>query len=182
VALLVAGLSSLAIVIGHDTACVPAPALSADADTMKAIVYRCYGSPDVLEFEDVEKPGIADNEILMKVKAAGVNPLDWHYMRGSPYLMRLSSGTGKPSDSRLGVDFAGTVEAVGKNVTKYRVGDDVFGGRTGAFAEYIVTREDRTLVHMPANMTFEQAASAPVAAITALQALRDKGQLKPGQL
>jgi NADPH:quinone reductase-like Zn-dependent oxidoreductase len=148
---------------------------------MKAIVYRCYGSPDVLEFEDVEKPTPADNEVLVKVHAASVNPLDWHYMRGSPYIMRLGSGLGAPKDSRLGVDFAGTVEAIGKNVTRFKPGDEVFGGRSGAFAEYVIVPDDRALAHKPSNATFEQAASMPIAAITALQALRDKGQLKPGQ-
>ncbi|MCH8308244.1 MAG: NAD(P)-dependent alcohol dehydrogenase [Proteobacteria bacterium] len=148
---------------------------------MKAIVYRCYGSPDVLEFEDVDKPTPADDEVLVKVHAAAVNPLDWHYMRGSPYIMRLGVGLGAPTRTSMGVDFAGTVEAVGSNVKRFKPGDEVFGGRSGAFAEYVTVREDRALALKPANMTFEQAASVPIAAITALQALRDKGQLKPGQ-
>ena len=117
----------------------------------------------------------------MKVRAAGVNPLDWHYMRGSPYLMRLMSGTGAPKDSRMGVDFSGTVEAVGKNVQQFKPGDNVFGGTSGAFAEYVTISEDRTLARIPDNQFFEQTAGVAIAGVTALQALRDKGQLKPGQ-
>jgi NADPH:quinone reductase-like Zn-dependent oxidoreductase len=174
-------LSTLALVLSHNSGCGPAPAVSDKAKLMKAIVYRCYGSSDVLKFEDIEKPAAAENEVLVKVHAASVNPLDWHYMRGSPYIMRIGSGLGTPKDTRMGVDFAGTVEAVGKNVTRFKPGDEVFGGRTGAFAEYVTVRDDRAMVLKPANVTFEQAASVPVAAITALQALRDKGQIKPGQ-
>ena len=174
-------LSSLALVLSHNSDCGPAPALRGNAKLMKAIVNRCYGSPDVLEVEDIEKPTPADDEVLVRVKAAAVNPLDWHYMRGSPYFMRLGSGLGAPKDIRRGVDFAGTVEAVGKNVRQFMPGDEVFGGKSGAFAEYVTVREDRAVVRKPANITFEQAASVPIAAITALQALRDKGQIKPGQ-
>jgi NADPH:quinone reductase-like Zn-dependent oxidoreductase len=148
---------------------------------MKAIVSRCYGSPDVLTLEEIAKPTAADNEVLVKVHAAAVNPLDWHYMRGTPYIVRLDSGLGAPEDPRLGVDFAGTVEAVGRNVKRFRPGDDVFGGRDGAFAEYVNVRENRAVALKPANVTFEQAASVPVAALTALQALRDKGRIQPGQ-
>jgi NADPH:quinone reductase-like Zn-dependent oxidoreductase len=172
----------LGIVISHNSACGPAPELSGDATLMKAVVGRCYGSADVLEFEDIEKPIPADNEVLVKVKAAGVNPLDWHYMRGKPYIMRLmASGIGTPSNTSVGVDFAGVVEAVGKDVTQFKPGDEVFGGRSGAFAEYLTIPEDRAIALKPDNMSFEQVASVPIAAITALQALRDKGQIKPGQ-
>jgi len=172
---------SLALVLSHNSACESAPVLEGQTELMKAIVNRCYGSPDVLTLEDVEKPTPADNEVLVRVHAAAVNPLDWHYMRGSPYLMRLGSGIGAPKDSRMGVDFAGTVEAVGDKVTEFKPGDEVFGGRSGAFAEYVIIPEDRALAMKPANVSFEQAASVPIAAITALQALRDKGQLKSGQ-
>jgi len=178
---LAVAISSLALVLSHNSACGPAPAVSDETELMKAIVYRCYGSPDVLEFEDIEKPKPADDEVLVKVHAAAVNPLDWHYMRGSPYIMRLGVGLGAPTRTSMGVDFAGTVEAVGSNVKRFKPGDEVFGGRSGAFAEYVTVREDRALALKPANMTFEQAASVPIAGITALQALRDKGQLKPGQ-
>ena len=174
-------LSSLALVLSHDSPCGPAPVLSSETKLMKAIVYRCYGSPDVLTLEDIEKPTPADNEVLVKVHAAAVNPLDWHYMRGSPYIMRLGTGLGSPNDTRLGVDFAGTVEAVGRNVTQFKPGDKVFGGKNGAFAEYVTVHDDRALVLKPASLSFEQAASVPIAAITALQALRDKGKIKPGQ-
>src|SRR5256885_1975598 len=159
----------------------PARVLPAKTQLMKAIVYGCYGSPDVLRFEDIEKPTPADDQLLVKVHAASVNPLDWHYMRGTPYLVRTDSGFGKPEDPRLGVDFAGTVEAVGKNVKRFKPGDEVFGGRDGAFAEYVTVREERAVVLKPANVTFEQAASVPIAGITALQALRDKGRIHPGQ-
>jgi NADPH:quinone reductase-like Zn-dependent oxidoreductase len=179
--LIVVGLTSLAIALSYTADCEPAPGVAGDAETMQAIVHRCYGSPDILTLEEIEKPTISDDEILVKVHAAGVNPLDWHYMRGSPYIMRLSSGLGKPKDIRLGRDFAGRVEAVGKNVTQFKPGDAVFGGAGGAFAEYVVVREDRALAHMPDKLMFEQAASVPVAAITALQALRDHGKVKPGQ-
>ena len=171
----------LALVLSHDSPCTAAPALGAGATPMKAIVSRCYGPPDALKLEDIEKPTPADDQILVKVHAAAVNPLDFHYMRGTPYIMRLDSGIGTPKNARLGVDFAGTVEAVGKNVTRFHPGDEVFGGRNGAFGEYVAVREDRNIVLKPANITFEQAASVPIAAITALQALRDKGKIQAGQ-
>ena len=173
-------ITTLALVLSHNSACGPAPAISGETVLMKAIVYRCYGSPDVLNFEDIAKPTPADDEVLVKVVAASVNPLDWHYMRGSPYIMRLGSGLSAPNDSSMGVDFAGTVEAVGKNVKRFKPGDEVFGGRGGAFAEYVTVPEDRALARKPANITFAQAASVPIAAITALQALRDFGKLQPG--
>ena len=137
---------------------------------------------EVLKLEEIERPSPADDELLVKVHAAAANPLDWHYMRGTPYVMRLmGAGLGAPEDLRTGVDFAGTVEAVGKDVTLFKPGDEVFGGRSGAFAEYVTVRENRNVVVKPANLTFEQAAAVPVAAITALQALRDKGKIQPGQ-
>jgi NADPH:quinone reductase-like Zn-dependent oxidoreductase len=147
---------------------------------MKAIVYCDYGSPDVLQLRTVEKPVPADNQVLVRVRAAAVNPFDWHFMRGTPYIMRLS-GTGlrKPKDVRLGVDFAGTVEAVGKDVTTLEPGDEVFGGRSGAFAEYVCVSEAR-VARKPASITFEQAAAVPIAGLTALQALRDRGRVRPG--
>ena len=146
---------------------------------MKAIVYREYGLPDVLELRDVEKPAIVDDGVLVRVRAASVNPADWHTMTGKPYLMRAQSGPRGPKSERLGIDFAGTVEAVGEDVTEFREGDDVFGGSSGAFAEYVSARE--SVAPMPGNLPFEQAASVPIAAVTALQALRDKGQVQPGQ-
>jgi NADPH:quinone reductase-like Zn-dependent oxidoreductase len=151
------------------------------APKMKAIVYHDFGSPDVLRLEEIEKPVPSDNQLLIRVRAVSVNPLDWHYMEGTPYLGRLPEfGLFKPKVERLGVDYAGTVEAVGKNVTQYKPGDEVYGNRSGAFAEYVVAT-DKGLALKPTNLTFEQAASVPVAAITALQALRDKGKVQPGQ-
>ena len=113
----------LGIVMSHNSDCEPAPAISDESETMKAVVRRCYGSPDVLEYADIEKPTPADDEVLVKVAAASVNPLDWHFVRGTPYLLRLISGTGAPDEPRLGVDFAGTVEAVGSSVTQFKPGD-----------------------------------------------------------
>lgn len=176
----VVAVAVLALLLGYTVPCGPAPALTAEATPMKAVNYRCYGSPDVLALEDVEKPAPADTEVLVRVHAAAVNPLDWHYLRGSPYIMRLGSGIGKPKVTRLGVDFAGTVEAVGANVTRFKPGDEVFGGRTGAFGEYVVVREDRAIVGKPANVTFAEAAAVPIAGVTALQAVRDKGMVKAG--
>jgi NADPH:quinone reductase-like Zn-dependent oxidoreductase len=180
-ALLALGVTTLALVISHTSECPPAEVASGKAELMRAAIYRCYGSPDVLEVTQVEKPVPTDNEVLVKIRAASVNPLDWHYLRGSPYFLRLGSGIGKPKDTRLGVDFSGTVEAVGDGVTQFKPGDEVFGGGTGAFAEYVMIPEGRSLVHKPDGVTFEQAAALPIAALTALQALRDKGQLKAGQ-
>ena len=149
-------------------------------DPMKAIVYCDYGGPEVLRLQEVEKPVPADGRVLVRVRAASVNPLDWHYMRGTPYIMRLEAGLRKPKTTQLGVDFAGTVEAVGRNVMRFKPGDEVFGPRTGAFSEYVSVREEM-LVMKPENVTFEQAAAVPVAGLTALQALRDKGKVQPGQ-
>ena len=181
VVLLGAGVLALALAMRHTIPCGAEPPPPAGAPLMKGIVRRCYGSPDVLKYEDVPKPTPADHEILVKVHAASVNPLDWHYVEGTPYMLRIDRGFGKPADPRLGVDYAGTVEAVGKLVRRFKPGDDVFGGKSGAFAEYVTQREDGTVVLKPANVSFEQAASVPIAGITALQALRDHGHLKAGQ-
>lgn len=151
----------------------------APANPMKAIVHCEYGGPEVLTLTDVEKPVPSDNQVLVRVRAASVNPLDIT-IRGF-WFLRPFSGMRKPKDIRLGVDYAGKVETVGKNVTQFKPGDEVFGGRNGALAEYVCVLPDRAVTLKPANMTFEQAASVPVAAITALQGLRDKGRIKPGQ-
>jgi len=152
---------------------------------MKAIRYYRYGPPDVLELRDIGRPAVGDDEVLVRVRAASVNPLDWHFMRGTPYLVRAIAGLSRPkaSATRLGADMAGSVEAVGKNVTEFRPGDEVFGGLEdrGTLAEYISIRQDAVLLKKPANITFEQAASVPVAGCTAVQALRDKGRVRPGQ-
>jgi NADPH:quinone reductase-like Zn-dependent oxidoreductase len=147
---------------------------------MKAAVFTRYGPPDVVQITDVEKPVPKDDEVLIKVRAASVNAGDWHIMRGTPYLLRVMVGLRKPKITRLGMDVAGQVEAVGRNVTQFKPGDEVFGACRGAFAEYACTSES-SLVTKPNNVTFEQAGSVPVAALTALQGLRNKGQIQPGQ-
>jgi NADPH:quinone reductase-like Zn-dependent oxidoreductase len=149
---------------------------------MKAVVYTEYGPPDVLQIKEIEKPAPKDNEVLVKVRAASVNPFDWHMIRGSPYLMRvMMAGARKPKEPRVGVDCAGTVEIVGQEVTQFKPGDDVFGGKSGAFAEYLCVPADGGVALKPANVTFQQAAGVQVAGCTALQALRDKGKVQPGQ-
>jgi NADPH:quinone reductase-like Zn-dependent oxidoreductase len=147
---------------------------------MKAAVYTRYGPPGVVQIADVDKPVPKDDEVLIKVRAASVNPFDWHYMRGTPRFLRIMAGWRKPKIPRLGVDVAGRAEAVGRNVTQFRPGDEVFGSCRGAFAEYACTSES-ALVTKPNNVTFEQAAAVPVAAYTALQGFRDKGRIRPGQ-
>ena len=147
---------------------------------MRAAVQERFGSPDVIELREIDKPTPADDEVLVRVHAASVNPLDWYGVVGRPWIARPTTGLRLPKESRIGVDFAGTVEAVGKDVAQVHTGDEVFGGRTGAFAEYVVVREERAVVPKPANVTFEQAAAVPVAGLTALQGLRDKGQIRPG--
>ena len=153
---------------------------AAPATPMKAIVYCDYGTSDVLKVADVEKPVPNDDQLLVKVRAVSVNPFDWHFMRGTPYLMRMESGLRKPKSTRLGVDFSGTVEAVGKNVKNFKPGDEVFGGKRGAFAEYLSVRADSVALK-PATIPFEQAGVVAIAGITALQAIRDKGKVQPGQ-
>lgn len=152
---------------------------------MKAIVYTQYGSPDVLQFKDVAKPAPKDNELLIKVHAASVNAIDWRMLRADPFFIRLMGfGFFKPKNRILGVDVAGRVEAVGKNITQFQPGDEIFGdvsgGGCGGFAEYVCAREN-AMALKPASMTFEEAAAMPLAAITALQGLRDKGKIEPGQ-
>jgi len=152
---------------------------------MKAIVYQGFGSPDILRCEEIDKPIPGDDEVLIKVQAASVNPLDWKLMKGGPLIVRLLLGMGKPKIRRPGVDVAGQIEAVGRNVTQFKPGEDVFGTCRGAFAEYATSRSVRglksVLATKPDKVTFEQAASAPVAALTALQGLRDKGRIQRGQ-
>lgn len=147
---------------------------------MKALVHDTYGPPDVLELREVDRPAVTDDDVLVRVRAFSVNPVEWHTLTGTPYAARLQVGLLRPKRKVLGVDFAGTVEAVGKNVTQFRQGDEVFGGRSGAFAEFVAVPEGRAVVRKPANLSFEQAAAVPVAAITALQGLRDRGKIRPG--
>lgn len=145
---------------------------------MRAITFSRYGSPEVLELTDIEKPFPKEDEILVKVHASSVNIAEWYAMTGL-FLARIGNGIIKPKDTRLGVDFAGVVEEVGNKVTDFRPGDEVFGGRSGAFAEYVTLR--KAIAHKPANVTFEEAAAVPTAGITALQGLRDHGKIQPGQ-
>ena len=147
---------------------------------MKAITRSQYGGPDVLRIVDIKKPVPGDDEVLIKVRAASANPYDWHFITGLPYVARLIAGIRKPKTGWLGVDVAGEVEAVGRDVTQFKPGDAVFGTCRGSFAEYACTRES-ALVTKPANVTFPEAAAVPVGAVTALQALRDRGRLQPGQ-
>ena len=151
---------------------------------MKAIVYTHYGSPDELQFKEVAQPTPKDNEVLIKVHAAAVNAGDWHLLRGQPLLMRLGTGLRKPKHPILGADVAGKVVAVGPNVTRFQPGDEVFGDLSGTgyggFAEYVAA-DETAFVRKPANVTFEQAAAVLSAAVTALQGLRDEGQIQPGQ-
>jgi NADPH:quinone reductase-like Zn-dependent oxidoreductase len=146
---------------------------------MKALVYHAYGSPDVLHCEDVEKPSPGDDEVLIRVRAAAVNPLDCHLMSGA-YILRPMTGLRKPKLTCPGADLAGEVEAVGRNVTRFQTGDPVFGATRRSLAEYVCAPETR-LALKPANLTFEQAAALPVAGLTALQGLRDRGRVQPGQ-
>jgi NADPH:quinone reductase-like Zn-dependent oxidoreductase len=150
---------------------------------MKAAVYTRYGPPDVVQITDVEKPVPKDHEVLLKVRAASVNPADWRLMRGVPHIFRILFQLRKPTTTqpgRLGHDVAGQVETVGRSVTQFNRGDEVFGACLGALAEYACASETK-LAMKPDNVTFEQAASVPVAALTALQGLRDKGKIQPGQ-
>src|SRR6266496_1183064 len=157
---------------------------AAPTNPLKAIVYCDYGVTN-LKLEEIEKPVPNDDQILVRVHAASVNPYDWHFIEGTPKIMRaMGVGLRKPKDTRVGVDFAGTVEAVGKNPAaagQFKPGDEVFGGKGGAFADYVCPRAGRAVALKPANITFEQAASVNIAGITALQALRDRGKAQSGQ-
>jgi NADPH:quinone reductase-like Zn-dependent oxidoreductase len=149
---------------------------------MKASVHERYGSPEaVVEIRELDKPEPADDEVLVRVQASSVNIAEWYGVTGRPWIARPTTGLRGPKDIRLGVDYAGIVESVGKDVTDFRTGDEVFGGRSGAWAEYVCVRAERAIVKKPGNVTFEHAGAVGTAAITALQALRDKGGLMPGQ-
>lgn len=155
--------------------------LQGGATPMTALVQCEYGGPEVLQFARIPRPSPGPGELLVQVRAASVNPLDWHHLRGVPRVMRLSSGLRKPSDIRIGADFAGVVAAVGSDVTRFRVGDEVFGLRTGALADYVLVRAEGTVGIKPAGVSFEVAAAAPLAAITALQGLRDTARVQRGE-
>ncbi|HQU36008.1 MAG TPA: NAD(P)-dependent alcohol dehydrogenase [Anaerolineales bacterium] len=146
---------------------------------MKAVVFESYGQPEVLKIREIEKPEVSDDAVLVRVRASSINVAEWYGMTGLPIARILGGGLLKPKDTRLGADFAGVVEAVGKNVTDFKRGDEVFGGRSGAYAEYVSVKNAIAL--KPANVTMEEAASVPTAGITALQGLRDHGKVQPGQ-
>src|SRR6476660_9605447 len=152
---------------------------TAQGDRMKAMVYCEYGIGN-LKYQDIQKPVPTDDQMLVKVHSVSINPYDWHFIEGTPYIMRLGIGLRKPRDTRLGVDYAGTVEAVGKNVTEFKAGDEVWGGKGGAWAQYVVTSE-KALAKKPDTISFEQAGTIQIAGMTALQALRKQGNIQPGQ-
>ena len=181
-AVFVIGIAGLAIALGYDSPCTTAPPLAEGTNSMRAIMQRCYGAPgQVLTLERVAKPVPKQGQLLIKVHAAGINPFEWHMSTGKPYLVRLFKGFGAPDRPQLGSDFAGTVEAVGAGVTRFKPGDEVFGGAGGALAEYVIAAEVGDVVLKPAELDFEQAAGIPIAAVTALQGLRDHGGITVGQ-
>src|SRR5438477_6230177 len=174
-------LAFIAVVIAYWKSTNDCGRTASPTNPMKAIVYCDYGLAN-LKLQDIEKPTPTDDQLLVRVRAVSVNPYDWHFVEGTPYVMRaMGVGLRKPKDIQLGVDFAGTVEAVGKNVTQFKPGDEVFGGRGGAFAQYVCPRATRAVALKPASTSFEEAASVNIAGITALQAVRDKGKVQPGQ-
>jgi NADPH:quinone reductase-like Zn-dependent oxidoreductase len=182
---LAVAVTALGLAMSHTPACLEPLQIVTGGEPgvhlMKGAVHYCYGSPEVVRYVRLPKPQPADTEVLVRVRAASINPLDWHYLQGTPYMVRLGSGFGVPKNPRLGVDFAGTVEAVGRNVTRFKPGDAVFGGKFGAFAQYVAVPQDGALTAKPDNITFEQAAAVPIAGITALQALRDTAHVRAGQ-
>lgn len=179
-ALIALGLVALVGAVAYDAPCQDPQAVAEGVPTMRAAWRGCYGDSGVLRLVDAARPEPAAGQVLVRVHAASVNPLDWHYLHGKPWIMRLSSGIGRPEDPRLGVDFAGVVAAVGEGVTRFRPGDRVFGGAGGAFAEYLVVREDRNILPIPDGIGFEDAAAVQIAGVTALQAVRDAGKVGPG--
>jgi len=180
-ATVIIAVGALALMTGYNAPCEPAPPAAAGASGFTANLQRCYGDVDVVTLETLPVPELTPSQVLVRVHAASVNPLDKHFLHGTPYLLRLANGLNAPKSPRMGADFAGTVEAVGTDVTLYAPGDEVYGVANGAFAEYVVRNETGGMALKPANLSFEQAAAMPVAAITALQALRDKANVQPGQ-
>jgi NADPH:quinone reductase-like Zn-dependent oxidoreductase len=180
--LLAVGVAALMLTLSYESPCPPAPVLAGGVESMRAVTRRCYGAPgQVLAVERVAKPRPAKGELLIRIRAASVNPYEWHMVTGKPYFMRLDSGIGVPKRTRVGYDMAGTVEAIGEDVTRFKVGDEVFGGAGGALAEYAVAREDGDVVPKPAEIGFEDAAGLLIAGGTALQGLRDYGHVAAGQ-
>ena len=180
VALMIFAVVALAIALAHDSPAGPLQPPPPGAVRMKAILYRRYGPPETLKLEEIEKPAPAPNELLIRVHDAALNPLDWHYMRGTPYIVRLQLGMGRPRRYRLGEDFSGTVAAIGPQISHFKVGDEIFGTADGALGEY-ATSTEAGLAVKPAGISFAQAAAVPIAGLTALQGLRDYGHLAAGQ-
>lgn len=178
---LVVGIAAAMITLSHESPCPPMVADGSGAEHMRALMHRCYGVPAGLRVENVARPTPGDGQVLIKVRAASINPAEWHRTTGTPYIIRMGEGIGAPNDSKAGYDFAGTIEAVGPNVTRLKVGDEVFGGVPGALAQYAIGRDKGSIVSKPENMSFEEAAAIPIAAVTALQGLRDYGGIKAGQ-
>src|SRR5580700_6039410 len=159
--LVVLAVASLAVAMSHNSPCSSA-APAALRQPMKAAVYRCYGTADVVRIESIERPVPSDHGVLVRVQATSINPLDWHFMRGEPYIVRANSGWGAPTETSMGTDFAGTVVAVGRLVTQFKAGDEVFGAGHATFAQYLRIPENAAVALKPANLSFEQAAAAPV--------------------
>jgi NADPH:quinone reductase-like Zn-dependent oxidoreductase len=179
-ATLVVGIAALGITLSYESPCPPTlPVVG--AETMRAVMQRCYGSPHVLTVEQIAKPAPEDGHVLIKVRAASINPYNWHMTTGKPYILRLFKGVGAPDSPRVASDFSGVVESVGNGVTRFKPGDEVFGNAGGALAEYVIAREDGDFALKPAELSFEQAAAIPIAAVTALQGLRDHGHIAAGQ-
>lgn len=174
------GIATLMAVTAYDSPCPAAAPADAGANTMRALKTRCYGVSN-LRVEHVEKPVPGEDQVLIRIHAAAINPAEWYRISGQPYAMRLAGGIGAPEETRAGFDAAGIVEAVGPGVTRFKVGDEVFGGIWGALADYAIARETGGIVLKPANLSFEEAAGMPIAAITALQGLRDNGKIQAGQ-
>ncbi len=175
-------LAGLMLTLSHESACPGPPLLAAGTDSMRAITHRCYGPPgQVLALDRIAKPKPAAGEVLIKIRAASVNPYEWHVVTGKPYFMRMGTGIGAPDHVRVGYDMSGIVEAVGENVTRFKVGDEVFGGAGGALAEYALAGENGDLVAKPLGLSFEDSAALLIAGGTALQAVRDYGHVTAGQ-
>jgi NADPH:quinone reductase-like Zn-dependent oxidoreductase len=177
----VLAITGVMTVTAWDSPCPTAAPSDVGGETMRAARHRCYGVPQGLRIERVAKPVPAETEVLVKVHAASVNPAEWYGVSGQPYLVRLGGGIGSPKSPNAGFDASGVIEAVGSKVTRFKPGDEVFGGVRGSFAEYALAREQGSLTLKPGNMTFEEAAAIPIAGITALQGLRDHGKIAAGQ-
>jgi len=175
------GVSALCVTLSYASPCPAIPPPFTGAESMRSVMQRCYGPPGSLTVERVAKPKPGDGQILIKVRAASLNPYNWHMTTGKPYLVRLFRGVGAPNSPRVAVDFAGVVESVGAGATRFKPGDEVFGNAGGALADYVVVDEDDDFIRKPAEISFEQAAAIPIAAVTALQGLRDYGHIETGQ-